>query len=196
MALNYHNTRFIKSAIQCSQLLEDSGAEVAFAGRSNSGKSSTINVLCGHRDLARTGKAPGRTQMINFYQVSATARLVDLPGYGYAKVSQSVRRRWRSLIECFLRQRACLRGIVLLMDIRHPLTQYDQQMLEWCNRHGCKVHVLLNKADKLKRGMRLQTVYQVDNLLNQKDNISVQAFSATKRIGLHELGEKLDLWLG
>ena len=134
MSLDYHNTRFIKGATQCQQLLDESTVEVAFAGRSNSGKSSTINVLCGRKDLARTSKSPGRTQMINFYQVTSTARLVDLPGYGYAKVPQSVRRKWRSLLECYLNQRACLRGIILVMDIRHPLTPYDWQMLEWCDR--------------------------------------------------------------
>lgn len=195
MTLDYHNMQFLKSATQCKQLLEDSGAEVAFAGRSNSGKSSTINVLCGHRDLARTSKVPGRTQMINFYQISAAVRLVDLPGYGYAKVPQAVRRQWRSLVECFFRQRTCLRGIVLLMDIRHPLTQHDRQMLEWCEHYGRDVHILLNKSDKLGRGMRHQTVRHVVSLLNNKD-ITVQVFSATKRIGVQELGQKLDLWLG
>ena len=194
MSLDYQKTRFIKSAAQCKQLLDDCVPEVAFAGRSNSGKSSTINVLCGRKDLAHTSKVPGRTQMINFYQISSTARLVDLPGYGYAKVPQSARRKWRALLECYLKQRACLRGIILVMDIRHPLTQYDWQMLEWCDHNGYDVHILLNKADKLRRGMRLQTMHLVDNAIKNK-NIAIQAFSARKRDGLQELGQKLDSWL-
>lgn len=194
MTLDYHNTRFIKSAMQCNQLLEDSSAEVAFAGRSNSGKSSTINVLCGQKELARTSKIPGRTQMINFYQVTATTRLVDLPGYGYAKAPQSLRRKWRGLVECYLNQRTCLRGIALLMDIRHPLTQYDWQMLEWCDHYGYDVHILLNKADKLRRGMRLGVTHSIYNSLHS-GKITVQAFSATKRIGLQDLIQKLDQWL-
>jgi GTP-binding protein len=194
MALDYHKTRYIKSAAQCNQLLKDSVSEVAFAGRSNSGKSSAINALSGQRRLARTGKIPGRTRMINFYEITTTARLVDLPGYGYAKVPQSARRNWHSLIECYLRQRTCLRGITLLMDIRHPLTRYDRQMLEWCVHYSHDVHILLNKADKLSRGMRLQTVRSLDDSLKSK-NISVQAFSATKGIGLQELIQKLDFWL-
>ena len=168
MSIDYRNTRFIKGAMQCKQLLEETTAEVAFAGRSNSGKSSTINMLCGRRDLARTSKTPGRTQMINFYQVTPEARLVDLPGYGYAKAPQSIQRKWRSLLECYFNRRTCLRGVILVMDIRHPLTPYDWQMLEWCNHYGYELHILLNKADKLKRGMQIDTIRSVDKFFKKQ----------------------------
>ena len=194
MSIDYRNTCFLKGAMHCKQLLDECVAEVAFAGRSNSGKSSTINVLCGHRDLARTSKTPGRTQMINFYQVTTEARLVDLPGYGYAKASQTMQRRWRSLLDCYFRHRPCLRGVILVMDIRHPLTPYDWMMLDWCSQYGYELHILLNKADKLKYGKRLETVRYIENSLNN-NNKTVQAFSASKGIGLQDLREKLDLWL-
>ena len=194
MGIDYRGTRFISGAMYCKQLLEECAIEIAFAGRSNSGKSSTINILCGRKNLARTSKTPGRTQMINFYQVTPNTRLVDLPGYGYAKANQSMQRKWRSLLECYFRQRICLRGVILIMDIRHPLTPYDWTMLGLCSHRGYDIHILLNKADKLRYGKKVDTERAVARALNDS-NITIQAFSASTGTGLQDLREKLDYWV-
>jgi GTP-binding protein len=173
----------------------DHGREVAFAGRSNAGKSSALNVLCNQKALARTSKTPGRTQQLVFFGVSDDTRLVDLPGYGYAKVNAQTQHEWQSLMESFLGHRQALRGIVLVMDIRHPLTDYDRQMLEWCRYQQMPVLVLLTKADKLTRGAAQNTLLSVRRELGALPECQVQLFSATKRLGVDEARQQICTWL-
>jgi GTP-binding protein len=197
-AAHYRAANFVMSAAQLSQLPADTGREVAFAGRSNAGKSSAINRLCGQKSLARTSKTPGRTQLINFFQLDEQRHLVDLPGYGYAKVAEEIKRRWQQTMEAYLSSRESLRGLVLLMDVRHPLKDVDQQLLHWCWEVGMPVHVLLTKADKLKRGAAQNTLLQVQRELNThapEGLCSVQLFSSLKGTGLTEAYCVLDRWL-
>ena len=192
----YAHTRFLLSAAELDQSPPDQGREVAFAGRSNAGKSSALNTLTGQKALARTSKTPGRTQLLNFFQVSDTRRLVDLPGYGYARVSDAVRARWQRSLAAYLEQRRSLAGLILLMDIRHPLTDYDRQLLDWAREADLPVHVLLTKADKLKRGAAKTTLLQVRRALEAEDlPATVQLFSALKKEGLEEVWAVLDAWL-
>ncbi len=192
----YRNTRFLTSAAQLSQAPQDTGLEVAFAGRSNAGKSSAINTLCAQKSLTRTSKTPGRTQLLNFFQVDEDRRLVDLPGYGYAKVAESIKLQWQGFMADYLERRACLQGIILLMDLRHPLTDYDQAMLDWNARRGISAHILLTKADKLKRGPALDQLRKVKKRLEEwPADVSVQLFSALKRQGVDEVHAVLDRWL-
>jgi GTP-binding protein len=195
-APDYRGAVFLTSAGKLSQCPPDEGWEVAFAGRSNAGKSSAINTLTGNRKLARTSKTPGRTQLINFFSLSEQQRLVDLPGYGFAKVPQAVQREWTRQLEAYLRQRQCLRGLVLMMDVRHPLQPFDQQMLGWAVTAHMPVHILLTKSDKLKKGPAKNTLLQVRRSLQEHgDLISVQLFSALKHTGIGELTGVLDAWL-
>lgn len=194
MNICYTTTQFVSSATHSSHFPKDIGREVAFAGRSNSGKSSVVNAICGQKKLARISKIPGRTQMINFFQVTDERRLVDLPGYGYAKVPDSKRRQWRILVEHYLSRRRSLRGIMLVMDIRHPMNEFDQQMIDWCNHYEFSANILLNKADKLNRGQVRRTIDAVQQSLVDT-NISVSAFSATKKSGLVDAYRVLDQWL-
>ncbi len=195
-APGYRNAQFLTSAAKVSQCPPDSGWEVAFAGRSNAGKSSAINSLTHNKKLAKTSKTPGRTQLINFFQVSDSQRLVDLPGYGFAKVPLAVKREWTRQLENYLQNRRCLRGLVLLMDIRHPLQPFDQQMLDWAQQAAMPVHILLTKADKLKRGAAGNALLQVRARLKPtNDRVSVQLFSALKHEGHGELVAVLDRWL-
>ena len=173
----------------------DSGREVAFAGRSNAGKSSALNVLCNQKSLARTSKTPGRTQQLVFFSLSEQVRLVDLPGYGYAKVNAQTQQQWQNLMESFLGQRQALRGIVLVMDIRHPLTDYDRQMLDWCHHHRMPVLILLTKADKLTRGAGQNTLLHVRRELAAMPECQVQLFSASKRLGVDEARLQICAWL-
>ena len=169
---------------------------MAFAGRSNAGKSSAINSLTGNPKLARTSRTPGRTQLINFFSLSETQRLVDLPGYGFAKVPLAVKQEWTKQLENYLQKRQSLRGLVLLMDVRHPLQTFDQQMLTWAITAGMPVHILLTKADKLKNGPARNTLLQVQKELRQHgDLVSVQLFSALKHSGHKELIAVLNAWL-
>lgn len=190
---------FSRGAPSLSSLPADDGLEVAFAGRSNSGKSSAINTITGRRGLARTSGTPGRTQHINFFDlpVDGTARrLVDLPGYGYAKVAKSVREQWERTLHRYLEIRESLRGLVLLMDSRHPLTAGDRQMLDWCQAVDMPVHVLLTKIDKLKRGEAASTLAKVSRELSENWPIaSVQKFSATKREGVDAAQAQIAEWL-
>lgn len=167
--------------------------EIAFAGRSNVGKSSVLNAVAGINKLARTSKTPGRTQLLNVFGVSETARLVDLPGYGFARVPPAVQQRWRGMIETYLSRRESLRGLFLIMDIRHPLTPFDRQMLNWFLPGGLPVHILLNKADKLSRGRRLATLAAVRREL--PEHVSVQVFSALKKEGVDDARGVLSEWL-
>jgi GTP-binding protein len=192
----YRRAAFMTSAAKLSQCPPDTGWEVAFAGRSNAGKSSAINSLTGNKKLAKTSKTPGRTQLINFFSLSETQRLVDLPGYGFAKVPQAVKREWTRVLESYLQQRQCLRGLVLLMDVRHPLQEFDQQMLSWGHSAGMPVHILLTKADKLKRGPAQNTLLQVRRELAPYEGmVTAQLFSALKHQGHGELTAVLNAWL-
>ena len=191
----YRRARFLISAGKPAQFPRDEGAEVAFAGRSNAGKSSAINALCGNKGLAKTSKTPGRTRLINFFALDEQRRLVDLPGYGYAKVPEKMKRDWQQLMEAYLQQQQSLRGLVIISDIRHPMKEFDWQMLEWCQYYGLPAHVLLTKADKLKRGARQNTLLAVKKQLKDCGfDASVQIFSALKKTGLEELVKKLDNW--
>ena len=196
---NYRAIEFLTSSPSLKQCPDDAGCEVAFAGRSNAGKSSAINALTGIRGLARTSKTPGRTQLINFFQLDGQKRLVDLPGYGYAKVPRAMKQQWDLHLAQYLQHRRCLAGLILLMDIRHPLQDYDQQMLNWAKTAGLPVHVLLTKADKLKRGATQASLLSVMSRLAALDPtadlFSVQIFSSLKKIGIEDLKETLDHWL-
>ena len=198
-AINYQIAEFLTSAPSIKQCPADTGCEVAFAGRSNAGKSSAINALTRQRGLARTSKTPGRTQLINFFQLSHNKRLVDLPGYGYAKVPKAMKAEWDRHLAEYLQMRNSLTGLILLMDIRHPLQEYDQQMLNWAAQASLPVHILLTKADKLKRGPAENSRFKVEKLLRDMDPgctlLSVQTFSALKKQGLSELERQLSHWL-
>lgn len=190
----YHQAKFLTSAARLSQSPPDDGIEVAFAGRSNAGKSSAINTLCNQKNLARTSKTPGRTQLLNFFSLDQQRRLVDLPGYGFAKVAEKIKRQWQGLLADYLQHRNCLRGLVLLMDIRHPLKDYDLQMLEWNVHYGLPTHILLTKADKLKRGTASSTLLQVRKAFEDRPEISAQLFSSLKNQGIDEAHEVLNSW--
>ena len=193
----YHRARFLTSASELAQAPPDEGREVAFAGRSNAGKSSAINVLCNQKNLARTSKTPGRTQLLNFFQLDDERRLVDLPGYGYAKVAASVKAQWQGVMADYLHRRKALCGLILLMDIRHPLTDFDRQMLDWNAHHGLPAHILLTKADKLKRGPAQSQLLRVRKVVaSGAGSVSVQLFSALKRHGIDQAHEVLDGWFG
>lgn len=188
---------FTKSAPSIRECPPETGYEVAFAGRSNAGKSSAINALTNQK-LARTSKTPGRTQLINFFNVSDTQRLVDLPGYGYAKVSRDQKEKWQRDLSEYLQKRRCLQGLILLMDIRHPLQEFDTTMLDWAIRGNMPVHILLTKADKLSRMQANNSLFAVQKQLKQAKHdqlVSIQCFSALKYTGLDELKAKLQSWL-
>ena len=194
--VNFREAYFIQSAGEVENAPPDQGWEVAFAGRSNSGKSSAINALTGKGKLARTSRTPGRTQLINFFALSDSQRLVDLPGYGFAKVPLAVKKKWNQQLERYLQYRESLRGLVMLMDIRHPLTDPDKQMLGWAVAASMPVHILLTKADKLKRGPAQNTLLSVrGELAAHAELVSVQCFSSLKHQGVDELGKQINLWL-
>jgi GTP-binding protein len=193
----YQQTCFILGTPDSRRAPPDEGVEVAFAGRSNAGKSSALNVLTGQRSLARISKAPGRTREINFFEVQAGIRLVDLPGYGYAKVSRSMKQQWQRNISTYLETRQSLGGVIVLMDVRHPLKEIDQQILGWCHAAGLLTHVLLTKSDKLKRGPAKTALLQTRKALQSiHPEATVQLFSAHTRDGAEELQRVLDEWLG
>ncbi|MCW4151962.1 ribosome biogenesis GTP-binding protein YihA/YsxC [Halomonas sp. 18H] len=196
--LNYQAARFLTSAPTLAKCPSDTGAEVAFAGRSNAGKSSAINVMTRQKALARTSKTPGRTQLINFFTLGddTERRLVDLPGYGFAKVPDAVKMEWQRHLSDYLQRRTSLRGLVLLMDVRHPLTEFDQTMLGWADEQDMPVHILLTKADKLKSGAAKNALQQVRSQLREwEDLVSIQLFSSLKKQGIEELHSRLDDWL-
>ena len=195
MNSTYFQASFITSAAKLSQSPEDSGYEIAFAGRSYAGKSSAINTLCQQTALARTSRTPGRTQLLNFFRIDDQRRLVDLPGYGYAAVAQDIKADWQGALADYLEKRECLRGVILMMDSRHPLKDYDIQMLEWANHIEIPVHVLLTKVDKLNRKEQAISLERVDAALKEFSlDFSVQLFSSLKRWGVDEAHEKLDQW--
>lgn len=188
-----HNTEFLTSAPTFKLCPPDTGLEIAFAGRSNAGKSSAINTLTQQRQLARSSKTPGRTQMINFfYMGDEQKRLVDLPGYGYAAVPEKMKHLWQIELEEYLVSRQSLAGLVLLMDIRHPLQFFDEQMLHWAKDGNVFVHILLTKADKLKRGAAMNSLLNTKTALATLNlPFSIQLFSALKKQGVNELANVL-----
>ncbi|KZX58151.1 YihA family ribosome biogenesis GTP-binding protein [Halioglobus sp. HI00S01] len=195
-APDYRQAQFLTSAAKLHQCPEDEGWEVAFAGRSNAGKSSAINSLTNNKKLAKTSKTPGRTQLINFFELTPDQRLVDLPGYGFAKVPVAVKKEWTKQLESYLAKRQSLRGMILLMDVRHPLQPFDQQMLDWALAAQMPVHILLTKADKLKKGPANNSLLSVRKQLKEHEElVSVQLFSALKHTGHEELRAVLDHWL-
>jgi GTP-binding protein len=187
--------RFLLSSPDMAHVPPDNGLEVAFAGRSNAGKSSALNTLCGQKSLARTSKTPGRTQQLVFFELDKTRRLVDLPGYGYAKVSNKMQQEWERTLDEFLETRQSLKGLVLVMDSRHPLKEFDRQMLEWCAYKGMPVLVLLTKADKLKKGPAQSTLLQVQKALQALPDVTVQLFSSLKNLGVREARQHICHWL-
>ncbi|MCF6766365.1 ribosome biogenesis GTP-binding protein YihA/YsxC [Thiotrichales bacterium 19S3-7] len=193
--MNYQRADFLKSVAEVEQLPEDSGYEVAFAGRSNAGKSSALNTLTQKKQLARVSKTPGRTQLINIFPIDDQRRLVDLPGYGYAKVPLKMINQWRILIDNYVSQRACLRGIVLLTDPRHNLKEFDLMMIQWAKTVQKPLHILLTKSDKLTNKERQLALNEAYKAIGEKnDLITVQHFSSLKKTGLDKLTAKLDQW--
>lgn len=189
----YPDARFIKSANALNQFPEDTGREVAVAGRSNAGKSSAINVIVNRRQFARTSKTPGRTQLVNFFALGEQQRLVDLPGYGFARVSEAMQKHWGELLAGYFEVRQSLSGLLLIVDIRRQLTAFDRQMIDFAEGVNLPIHILLTKADKLKRGQVATAVLQVKKELG--DRATVQPFSALKRGGENEAREVLDRFL-
>ncbi|MBC7005576.1 YihA family ribosome biogenesis GTP-binding protein [Photobacterium sp. BZF1] len=193
--LNYRNTGFITSAPTIRHLPNDTGVEIAFAGRSNAGKSSALNRITDQKSLARTSKTPGRTQLINMFEVVPGCNLIDLPGYGYAQVPLEMKLKWQESLGEYLQKRECLQGLVVLMDIRHPLKDLDQQMIMWAIESRLPVLVLLTKADKLKSGARKQQLMKVrDSVKTFGGDVQVEAFSSLKGIGVDQVRRKLDEW--
>ncbi|HMY50011.1 MAG TPA: ribosome biogenesis GTP-binding protein YihA/YsxC [Rhodocyclaceae bacterium] len=192
----FRNARFEISIAKPSGLPPPNGAEVAFAGRSNAGKSSAINTLANHTRLAFVSKTPGRTQLINFFRLQNGAVLVDLPGYGYAQVPEAVRRQWQHLLENYLTRRPNLIGLVLIMDSRHPLTERDQAMIGWFAPSGRPMHVLLTKSDKLSRNEAAATLAAVRReLAPLGSQVTVQLFSSLKKTGIEEVEQVVGAWL-
>lgn len=188
----FRNASYRLSAHELKQLPLDDGIEVAIAGRSNAGKSSAINTLTDQKSLARTSKTPGRTQQIVIFDLDDRRRIADLPGYGFAKVPLKLKEHWRYVMERYFQTRKCLKGVVLVMDIRHPMKDFDQQMLSWCEAAGIPCHLLLTKADKLKRGPAQSALLKVRRGLPAI--ASAQVFSSSNKTGLDELVDKLSDW--
>lgn len=189
----FPNAKFITSANKVAQFVPDTGSEVAFAGRSNSGKSSAINVIVNRRQFARTSKTPGRTQLVNFFALREQARLVDLPGYGFARVADAVREHWGRLLTAYIEDRRSLHGLFLIVDIRRGLSDYDRRLLQLREPSNLPVHVLLTKADKLKRGQAANTLLSVSKELAER--ATVQLFSALNRQGVEQARDALEQFL-
>lgn len=187
---------FLKSAAKVQQCPPDEGYEIAFAGRSNAGKSSAMNTLT-HARLARTSKTPGRTQLLNFFTLDEQRRLVDLPGYGFAKVPIALKEHWQQHLEAYLQQRHCLAGVMLMMDVRHPLTDFDTMMLDWAEASQLPIHILLTKMDKLTFGAAKNTLLKVQRELHENwpHTASAQLFSSPKRHGVEEALSVMSGWL-
>ena len=189
----YHQAKFINSSPHLKHTPADTGKEIAFAGRSNAGKSSAINSLTRQNSLARISKTPGRTQMLNFFAIDEHRRFVDLPGYGYAKVPPEVKQKWHKLMETYFKERKSLCAVILVMDVRHPLTEFDWQMIEWCEHTQLPLHILLTKADKLTFGAAKNTLLAVQKELHTVSfPVSIQLFSSLKKTGIDEIHQALD----
>lgn len=197
--IHFNKARYLMSAPTLALCPPETGVEVCFAGRSNAGKSSAINTLTNNGKLARTSKTPGRTQMINFFTLGdPDLRLVDLPGYGFAKVPLAMKREWDKNMGEYLQERQSLVGMVLLMDVRHPMQEFDSTMINWAVDAEMPVHILLTKADKLKRGPAQSTLLAIRKHLKDaqvEDLVSVQLFSSLKRAGLDQLNQVLQGWM-
>ncbi|SDW02283.1 ribosome biogenesis GTP-binding protein YihA/YsxC [Marinobacter mobilis] len=195
--ISFNSARFLISASRLDECPADFGAEVAFAGRSNAGKSSAINCITNNGKLARTSKTPGRTRLINFFTLNReNCRLVDLPGYGYAKVSRDMKDDWQKHLGHYLNERNCLRGLVLVMDIRHPLTDFDQMMVEWCEHNQVPLTILATKADKLKFGQAKTAMLGIERKLKAFSCVqNLVMFSATAKTGLDDVRDILSDWL-
>lgn len=191
----FNHASFITSAPALEHLPPDIGGEIAFIGRSNSGKSSAINSITGIKSLARSSKTPGRTQTINFISVGEDARFVDLPGYGYAKVPLKIRERWQDVTEQYLQTRQSLKGLVLIMDIRHPLKESDLRIIHWATHCGVPLHILLSKSDKLSHGAAMTVLHQVEKELADDQQVTIQRFSSLDRTGIEETWDILSGWL-
>lgn len=192
----YNRANFLLSAPALESLPPDTGAEVAFIGCSNVGKSSAINTITGINGLARSSKTPGRTQMLNLFQLDDSNRLVDLPGYGYAKVPLQLKERFQALINDYLETRDCLKGLILLMDIRHPLKDSDEQLIRWALHCEVPLHVLLTKSDKLSQSAANEALKQVtQELQSWAPGATVQLFSSLEQTGLEQVYKTLDQWL-
>lgn len=195
MSPPYQKTTFLLSVADIKQLPADLGHEVAIVGISNSGKSSVLNRLCGKKNIARVSKTPGRTQLLNFFGVDNERRIADLPGYGYAKVPSAMKTKWQRLISAYLANRQSLRGLILVMDIRHPVKPLDITLLNYCAELNLPVHILLNKTDKLSKNnvINIEKKTKVA-LTGLYKNVTLQAFSALKGDGLRDLQKQLDAW--
>lgn len=192
---NYQQVAFLTSAPDIKALPADTGIEVAFAGRSNAGKSSALNTLTRQNSLARISKTPGRTQLINTFTLAEEKRLIDLPGYGFAKVPLAIKEKWQKSLSEYLEKRQSLKGLVVLMDIRHPLKDLDQQLIFWAVQSDLPVLILLTKADKLGPGARKKIVLEVrEASLAFMGDVQVQAFSSLSKLGLPEFEQVLDSW--
>lgn len=199
--INFHTAQFLVSAPTLKQCPPEIGAEAAFVGRSNAGKSSAINALAQNNKLARTSKTPGCTQLINFFRLhnSPGLRLVDLPGYGYAKVSAAEKNRWQEHLSQYLRERKCLTGLVLVMDIRHPMQELDTMIIDWAIESEMPVHAILTKSDKLSRGAAQNALLQVRKQIKAagvEDFVTAQTFSAESGDGVDQLATQIRTWLG
>ena len=195
--ISYNSARFLLSAPTITQCPTDNGSEVAFAGRSNAGKSSAINTITNNSKLARTSKTPGRTQLINFFTLNVPGcRLVDLPGYGYAKVSKEVKTEWQEHMDEYLHARESLKGLVLVMDIRKPLSDFDTMMLEWAEASKLPMSILLTKADKLRSGAAKNLLAKIKTELKEFEYLaSIVLFSSLKKTGIENAQRQLDNWL-
>ncbi|PLA75339.1 YihA family ribosome biogenesis GTP-binding protein [Hydrogenovibrio sp. SC-1] len=192
----YQQAHYLKSAPNLNHCPVDEGIEVAFAGRSNAGKSSALNVITSQKSLAKTSKTPGRTQLINFFECDEQRKLVDLPGYGYAKVNIATKRNWEQSLSEYIEKRAALRGLVMMVDCRMPPTDIDLTLLDWTLSLDLPVHVLLTKSDKLKKGPAQNSLLKFRQLLDELyPHASAQLFSSLKRQGLEEVWAKLDEWM-
>lgn len=193
--IDFRQTRFITSSPDLKRLPDDLGAEIAFAGRSNSGKSSALNAICDQNHLAKTSRTPGRTRLINLFEVTNGCSLVDLPGYGYAAVPENMKRQWQKSMSEYLQKRKALRGIVVTMDIRHPLKDHDRLIIDWSLAANLPALILLTKADKLGVTKRREAVGEVKHLLSEfGGNFTVISFSAWNKIGLDETRQILSSW--
>jgi len=192
--IHFQSATFLTSAAKLAQLPEDTGIEVAFAGRSNAGKSSALNILTQQKGLARTSKTPGRTQLINLFRLDDLRRLVDLPGYGYAKVNVAIKKRWQLTLEKYLSERRCLHGLVLLIDIRHGIKPLDQHIIDWAIKCELPLHILLTKADKVNNHLKATQLKAVKQQVKDYPFISVQPFSSLTSEGLVALKQQLAKW--
>ena len=193
--MNFHNTKFMTSAPDISKLPDDEGIEIAFMGRSNAGKSTALNVLTGQRNLAKTSKTPGRTQLINIFEVEPNKRITDLPGYGFADVPIPVKNKWQAALTTKKKKRKSLRALVLLMDIRHPLTDLDRQIINWSAAANLDMLILLTKCDKLAKNARQKAFFDVKKMMVEFGiNYNIVLFSSINRVGIEEATKILSQW--